>query len=161
MRRLPIILTIVLVAGVLSSCGFHLRGQVRLADAVSKVYIKSPDPRLAREVEDQLRASGYEPAGAGGASAIVDVLRADYFRNVRSVDARGKATGYRLRYEVDFRVRGAGGKTLLDTQYIRQERDYNFDPTQILAKESEEAYLRDDMVKDVARQILRQLAAIR
>lgn len=161
MRRLPIILTISAVAVVLAACGFHLRGQVRLADAVSKVYIKSPDPALAREVEDQLRASGYAPAGAGGASAIVDVMRADYLRDVRSVDARGKVTGYLLRYEVDFRVRSAGGETLLGRQSIRQQRDYNFDPTQVLAKESEEDYLRQDMVKDVARQILRQLAAIR
>lgn len=161
MRRALTILTISLALMAVQSCGFHLRGKVQLSNKVAPVYVKSSDASLARTLEEQLRNSGNDPAGsADGAATVVRITAVGYRRDVRTVDTRGKVTGYILNLEVSFDVVDKSGKKMLAGQRIHKQRDYNFDSTQVLAKESEENYLREDMEKDVALQIIRQLAAI-
>jgi LPS-assembly lipoprotein len=65
-----------------------------------------------------------------------------------------------LSYATRFNVQNKAGEMLFNTRNVALQRDYNFDPTQVLAKEQEETYLRRDMQRDVAQQILRQLATI-
>jgi len=134
---------------------------VQLAKNVAPVYIKSTDGAKSRALTNQLLASGNTPAGApSGANAVLQLSEVKYRRDIRTVDTRGKVTGYTLVYTVNFNVTDKGGETLLANQQVSQQRDYNFDNTQVLAKESEETYLRENMEKDVALQIIRQLAAI-
>jgi len=42
---------------------------------------------------------------------------------------------------------------------VSRQREYTFDQFNVLAKEKEEEYLRDEMRRDAVQQILRQLAA--
>ncbi|NOZ10778.1 MAG: hypothetical protein GXP09_07065 [Gammaproteobacteria bacterium] len=143
------------------SCGFHLRGKVQLSNKVAPVYVKSSDASLANTLEEQLRNSGNNPAeSSGGAVTVVRITAVNYRRTIRTVDTRGYVTGYILNLEVNFEVVDKSGKKLLADQRIQKQRDYNFDSTQVLAKESEETYLRENMEVDVALQIIRQLAAI-
>jgi LPS-assembly lipoprotein len=142
-------------------CGFHLRGQVSLPPAFASTYVKSTDAALQTQVEEVLRISGTRPvSSATGATAIVNISDVQYEPVVRTVDERGKVSGYLLTYSVSYGAVDAAGNTLLDSQRIHLQRDYNFDPEQVLAKESEELFLRQDMEKDAAQQIVRQLGAI-
>jgi len=160
MKRQIILFATVAAMLALQGCGFHLRGRVTLSDTVSPIYVKSTEPSLARVMEDQIKASGNVVAGGEGASSILNLHSVTYRRDVRTVDQRGKVTGYNLYYEVTFDLVGKGGEDLLKASRVSQTREYNFDPNQVLATESEEGFLREDMEKDVSQQILRQLAAV-
>jgi LPS-assembly lipoprotein len=160
MRNIAITLIIGLAVA-LQACGFHLRGHVALPPAFDATYVKSTDAALQNQIEEVLRVSGTRPAhSAAGATAILNITDVRYEPVVRTVDARGKVSGYLLTYTVSYGAVDAAGKTLLKDQRLELQRDYNFDPEQVLAKESEESFLRRDMEKDAAQQIVRQLGAI-
>ena len=159
MKRLLTIFS--LCALVLGGCGFHLRGQVDLSPALSSVYIRSSDADLKREVAGALRAAGSEvPQSAEVASATLKLSNVDFQRQVVTVDSRGKATGFRLVYKADFEAAKKGGGSLTGKRTVRAARDYDFDSTQVLQKEGEEDFLRSDMERDAAQQIVRQLSTL-
>jgi len=160
MKRQIILFATVAAMLALQGCGFHLRGRVTLSGSVSPIYVKSTDLAFARVMEDQIKASGNAVAGGEGASSILNLHSVNYRRDVRTVDPRGKVTGYNLYYEVTFDLVGKDGDDLIKDSRVSQTREYNFDPNQVLATESEETFLREDMEKDVAQQILRQLSVI-
>jgi hypothetical protein len=65
---------------------------------------------------------------------------------------------YLLKYELSFRLTDAAGQELAALQTIRLQRDYRFDPLNVLAKEREEQELKRDLQRDGVQQILRRLA---
>jgi len=143
----------------LSACGFHLRGNISLPPSMETVRITSPDGDLRTYLADALDFSGATVT-EGDAGALVDVVDVRFERRVRTVDNRGLATSYTLHYAVDFRVKDASGATLLDTATINQRRDFNFDSTQVLQKTHEADFLRDDMRRAAAQQILRRIGTV-
>jgi LPS-assembly lipoprotein len=60
---------------------------------------------------------------------------------------------------VEFSVEGAGVE-LLPAQEVSITRDYSFDETKLLAKENEEAILREGMARDLVGIVMRRLASI-
>jgi LPS-assembly lipoprotein len=79
---------------------------------------------------------------------------------VLSVSSAGRADEYLLRYEVSFRLVDADNKPLSEPQTVKLQRDHQFDPLNVLAKEREEQELRAEMQRDAAQQILRRLSRI-
>jgi outer membrane lipopolysaccharide assembly protein LptE/RlpB len=82
-----------------------------------------------------------------------------FTRTVRTINTRGKVTGYILRYDVSYRVVNEAGDELRDSTLALQ-RDYNFDPNQVLQAEEEEEALREDMIEELTQRIMRQLVTI-
>lgn len=81
-------------------------------------------------------------------------------RRVLSVISVGKVDEYLLRYQASFRLVDADGRPLSAPQTVRVLREHQFDRFNVLAKEREEQELQDDMRRDAAQQILRQLSRI-
>jgi len=54
----------------------------------------------------------------------------------------------------------AGGKELLAAQELTATRSYSFQETLLLAKGHEEAILREDMARDLADRLVRQLSSL-
>lgn len=152
---------VVIVTGLMQGCGFHLRGVVTLPASVSVVHVSSTDQALQTQVEETLRISGAKVVPqAADATAVVNIADVKFGRTVRTIDTRGKVTGYLLSYTANFNVKSTAGKTLLDSEALGVERDYNYDSTQVLAKEGEEKFLRGEMERDVAQRIVRRLASV-
>lgn len=156
------LLMVVLAVSLLQGCGFHLRGKVDLPAALSVVYVKVKGfPALESELKDALRENGVEVMPSPSeSSSTVDLFKVLFERQVRTVDTRGKTTGYVLNYTVNFSVEDAGGELLLDRGVVRLRRNFDFDSTQVLQAEEEEAFLREDMEQEIALQILRRLSFI-
>jgi LPS-assembly lipoprotein len=66
---------------------------------------------------------------------------------------------YEVTYTVEFSVEGTSGE-LLPSQKVSITRDYSFDETKLLAKENEEAILREGMARDLVAIVMRRLSAI-
>jgi outer membrane lipopolysaccharide assembly protein LptE/RlpB len=94
------------------------------------------------------------------AKALIKLYGVEYERRVRSIDSRGKVNGYTLIYTVRFSVTRQDGAELRKDEPIQLERDFNFDSDQVLQAEGEERALREDMEKDMAQRIMRQLSTI-
>jgi LPS-assembly lipoprotein len=79
---------------------------------------------------------------------------------VLTVDASGKVNAYLVKYELSFNVVDAAGEPLLLPQTLRLQRDYRFNPLNVLAKEQEEETLRRELRRDALYQIVRRLARL-
>lgn len=153
--------TLLVGATLISGCGFHLRGKVPLSDKLATVYVDGDNRQLVEALKKGLRFAGAEVATEPTeATAVLDLVEANYERKVRTVDSRGLATRYQLFYTVVFEVRDSSGETLLAQSRLRQDRDLEFDSTQLLQKVNEEEFLREDMETELVQQILRQLATV-
>jgi len=56
---------------------------------------------------------------------------------------------------------GPQGKILAGTQQVQAQRDFQFNENQVLARESEEASLRQHLNKELVQGVLRRLSAIK
>lgn len=122
--------------------------------------VQSQEREIQRSLSDALGSAGVTVVESPtDASALLDLTKVEFRRNVRTIDDRGKVTGYNLMYVVSFTVTAASGEVLRQSLAVSR-RDFNFDPDQVLQKEIEEESLREDMVLEVTQNILRQLSTI-
>lgn len=150
------------LAGALASCGFRLRGTQTLA--FDSVFIEAPAASpIALELANAIR-SGTGTAvvtNRAQARAVVQIVSEARERDVLSVDAEGRAREFRSRLRVVFRVTDGKAREFLGPTAINAFRDLAAREEQLLAREYEEAQLYQDMLVDVAQQMLRRLAALR
>ncbi len=149
------------------SCGFHLRGagKAELPAALSSLRVVIEGSQAAN---DPLLTAMKTALRTQAGVTVVDSVEAPQLllsgehsdSQVLSVGTTGKADEYLLRYEVSFRLVGADGKALAETQTVKLQRDHAFDRFNVIAKEREEADLRRDMQRDAVQQILRRLARV-
>jgi LPS-assembly lipoprotein len=155
-------LTITIAVTLLTACGFHLRGKLPLAESLQVIYVKSPNVLMRDAMADALAGTGATVVDDPEATkaAVLDLYDVSYERLVRTIDTRGKVTGYTLQYQVSFTMTSAEGEELRQAGPMVIRRDIDFDPDQVLQKEDEEFSLRRDMEREMSQRILRQLSTI-
>ena len=161
-RTSATLLLLVLATPVLVACGFHLRGSagsVALPPSLKDIRVVAPGPTenepLTVAVREALTQAGANLVEAPGAPALT-LLGEQIETRVASVSTTtAKATQYLLQYSASFRL---DAPKPLAAQTVRLQRDYAFDPNQVLAKEQREQELLRDMRREAAQQIVRRLA---
>lgn len=151
----------------LASCGFHLRGtgKAELPAALSVLQVRvegnllENHPLLAG-MKQALRAQTNARLEETGDAPRLLLYGEQSNSRVLSVTSAGKADTYLLTYEVSFRLTDAKEHLLSEPQTVRVQRDYRYDPLNVLAKEREEQELRHEMQRDAVQQILRRLSRI-
>lgn len=149
----------------LAGCGFHLAGNRQLPEPLKSVFIDTQVPYSVTEppVEAALRAivrrrGGEVLSSQRAGAAMIRLSEINERREVLSVGFDGKAIEYQLittlRYEV---LRD--GQPLVTPDYITASRDYSFQPQQVLAKEAEEARLREYIQNELAELVMLRLDA--
>lgn len=154
---------LILVPALLAaSCGFHLQGAVRPPAAMERTYIEAEDryTLFYRELRNQLQAAGVTVVDTPAeATATLSILSDETDQRVLSVSARNVPTEYEVYYSVEYALAG-GGRSLLSPQFITLTRDYTYDETLVLGKAREEAVLREALVRDLVRVVIRRLASL-
>ena len=146
----------------LAACGFHLQGRAPLPQSMKAAYVQATDQQtdFVQSLRKALLTSGARPAiGKAAASSVVNILKDEVVRRTLSVSAQNKPNEYEVTYLVRFSV-SAGDQELLAPQEISATRSYSFDETRLLAKEHEEAILRQAMAHDLADRVVRQLSSL-
>jgi LPS-assembly lipoprotein len=158
-RRL--FLALVLVAPVLlQGCGFKLRGSVELAPVLQVTYLQTQNPYsgIAPPLREALQAAGAQlTEDLGQATAVLAILNERSERRVLSVGSGGKASEFELFEEVTFSLSDGQGESLLESQTLRITRALVFDETELLGKVSEAEQLREQMRRNLARQIMTRI----
>jgi LPS-assembly lipoprotein len=146
----------------LGGCGFHLEGHIALPQSIRRPYIQAPDRQsdFVQSLRRQMLISGAHPVDLPGhATAVVHILSDRVTPRVLSVSAQNRPVEYQITYTVRFAVT-AGGRELLAPQQVSAVRSYSFDESLLLAKEHEEAILRQAMGQDLADIVMRQLSRV-
>ena len=129
-----------------------------MPSVMAEPHIDGSDLELIRRLEEALRARGAHPVvDAAGASAVIELLRVAYLREVGTLDLRGTVTGYVLKYEVVYRVLRSDLEVLVDDTRITLSRNLDYDRGQVLQLEQDESLLRNELVDEVVRRILTRL----
>ena len=150
----------------LSGCGFHLRGtgKSEMPPQLATMRVAVSDSKLANDplwvaVREALRTQGGVRVEEAGDAPLLVLSGERTESQVQSVGATtGRASGFLLRYEVTFHLVGADAKELAASQTIKLQRDYTYDPLNVLAKEREEQELKREMQRDAVQQIVRRLS---
>ncbi|KQQ47546.1 hypothetical protein ASF61_02635 [Duganella sp. Leaf126] len=156
------------MASSLSACGFHLRGDGgHYTLPFPTMYIGLPDSSpLAIDLKRNIRVNGSTTVvnSAKDADGVVEVLtnpETTRTKTILSLNSNGRVRQYLLQYTIVFRVLDRQGNELLGPTRISLSRPIDFNETQLLAKEQEEALLYKDMQTDLVQQMMRRLAAVK
>lgn len=163
-RFIPLIVAGFLLAG----CGFQLRGagNYQLPASLSTMRVMVAGSQAANDplrlaMEDALRVqAGVAIVQTADATTLI-ITHESVGSQTLSVDASGKVAEYLLRYEIGFSVADATGQPLAPPQTLRLQRDYRFNPLNVLAKEQEEANLKRELRRDALSQIVRRLSRLK
>jgi len=156
------ILALLLFVSAMSACGFHLQGAVTIPRDMERTYIETVDRHslFYRELRLQLKAAGVQLVDSSAdATAIFSILVDDTDQRVLSVSARNVPTEYEVYYSVRYSLTGEE-RRLLESQFVTLTRDYTYDETLVLGKALEEDQMRNAIVADLVRIVLRQIASL-
>jgi LPS-assembly lipoprotein len=146
----------------LNACGFHLQGRLPLPDALQTTRVIADDPQsdFVQGLRRALLTSGSKLTDLSErATGVVRIHKDEVSRKILSVSVNNIPREYEVTYTVEFSVEGTSGE-LLPSQEVSITRDYSFDETKLLAKENEEAILREGMANDLVAIVMRRLSAI-
>lgn len=156
-------LSIAFLCSLLVACGFQLRGEARLPPDMSETWLQVPDDSTAfvRELTLMLRANGVNlhnrpQEGAAHLRIYGERMR----REPLTISGAARVREFVLIFDVDFELLDADGEVLIARETLRQTRDYSFDEQEILAATREEDFLRNDLRRSLAAQMLRRLEAL-
>jgi LPS-assembly lipoprotein len=149
---------LLLVAALLASCGFHLRGEAHYP--FDTLFLNSPASQpLTADLRRSLEGAGSAklvPA-PDQAQAILDITSVENNKQILSLSGAGKVAEYLLTKRILFRVRDAAGNDWLPTSELLVRRTYTYSDTEALAKEAQEQRLWREMQDDAVAQIVRRL----
>lgn len=154
--------TLLLVSLLVAGCGFQLQGRAPLPDALKVSYVIAPNEQsdFVQGLRRALLTSGGKLVeNDTRATGTVRILTDDVTSKILSVSANNIPREYELTYTVEFSVESYGIE-LLPTQKVFVTRDYSFNERTLLAKENEEAILREGMARDLVSIVMRRLSSL-
>lgn len=158
--------TATLLLLLLTGCGFQLRGQATLPEAMRITYVQVPSglgpPGLvSRQLPGALTDSGVTVTrDPRAATATITIVREDDGRRIVAADRFDIKRQYLLAYSVVYRVTLANGQVLIPDESMSANRTLLFDENRVLGFETAQEYLLESMAEDLTWQILRRLQAI-
>ena len=157
------LLALVLAAGLLSGCGFHLRNALNLPENLGPVRVLASDPYspLAENLADGLRRAGAQPAATDAIDGVatLQVISEQWADTPISHDQFGRAQEFTLRYAVIFSMRRGDGSIVVPQQAVELSRDYLAPVVDSIGKASEREMLVVELRRDMAAAILRRVDA--
>ncbi len=159
-RHFPILV----LALVLSGCGFHLRGALALPDDTPPVRVISTTPysELVTILERNLRSAGATVADddAKGDLARLEIVSERWGDLPIAVDEQGRAQEFSLRYAAIFAFRNPDGSEMVPQQVVELSRDYVSPPEDATGTSTEREILADELRREMAASILRRIDSV-
>ena len=129
---------------------------------MERTYIATEDRHsmFYRELRRQLQVAGVQLVDIPGDATATLTISVDITnQRVLSVSTRNVPTEYEVFYSIEYGV-DSGDTNLLKRQFITLTRDYTYDETLVLGKAHEEQLLREAIVEDLVRIVLKQLGTL-
>ena len=151
-----------IMALLLASCGFHLRGQAALP--FESIYVQTSGPSaFASQLARAVRAGSKTRItdNPKDAQVTLQVIAEVRERAILSLSGSGRVREITLRYRVSYRLYDQQNKEYIPPSEILLRRDLSYSDTDVIAKEQEEGLLYRDMQSDAVQQLVRRLQVMR
>ena len=146
----------------LTACGFHLRGNMPLAEPLHHLYVQSSDPysELVRNLKQALKLSGVELTGTPvEATTILDIMHEDQGQQMVSVSGTQQTRQYNLTLSVTFRVTDNNNKVLVPEQTATETAAITIQANEVLAGSNEATNIYQQMRRAIVFDIMYRLAS--
>lgn len=158
------LLSLMVLAPVVSACGFRLRGAPSFP--FKTLYVNAPEGSpFTREVLRNLATAGgnlqviLPPARPETAQATLHLMGERRQRIVLAKTVSGQVREVELRLFARFKLVDKDGRVWIEETEMFQKREMSYSESLALAKDEEEAALYRNMYSDLAQQLLRRLSA--
>ncbi len=151
-----------MLTALIGGCGFHLQGAMTTPAEMDHTYVAAVDEHslFYRRLRRNLIAAGVDFVDSpANATATLSILFDETDQRVLSVSARNVPTEYEVYYTIQYAL-ASGERDLLETQQLTITRDYTYDETLVLGKAQEEELLRDAIVDDLIRIVMKQISSL-
>jgi LPS-assembly lipoprotein len=148
----------------IAGCGFQLRGAVPLPDSMKLMYVQGLNVQqgLGLTLKRGLQQNGVQVVdNYEKDSAVLTVLENKFERRILSVGNNAKVSEYELYGVLKFKITDGQGKLLIEPQQLEAIRNYQFDQTQVLSSDGEEAILSEQLNEQLVQSLLRRLSAVK
>jgi LPS-assembly lipoprotein len=141
--------------GVLSACGFHLRGVQDVDPALRQVTVvdKTGANQLLSSLRDNMAFNGIEEIS--NAPYQIRILSHGYKRKSATI-SNTDIDEYELSLTVTMLIADRSGKPLTSNIRIQRERLYDYDKDSATASGTQERQLRKELYDSVAQSMLRR-----
>jgi len=159
--RFRISLLVLLIAIIITGCGFHLRGDIVLPELYERVHVVSRGhSNVGRALSEALENVGTKIVPSPEtATSVVTVVSSGTQR--KALNVAGKAIReYELQLDISFVVQDHKGVQLAEQQTVSVLRNFKNNPNNVLGVDNEEAIIRKEMMKPAIFQVLRRMKAI-
>lgn len=147
----------------LTSCGFKLRGETSLPFRYISVEGNERSTLLARLKRELGNITNLtlvsDPKDAEVRIILLSEERPP--RTVLGYDSNGAENAFRLTRSARFRFTNTTGRDLSNIGEFIQRREINISADTVLAKESEEGMLYEDMEKDLSYQVISRIKTLK
>ena len=157
MRKFRALTGALLLGLALAGCGaFQPRGAL---DLPGSVQVQGGSFELRDALEARLAGSGARLAGKD-ADLVLTVRPGGFSERLLSVEpVRGEAREYQVAYEVRYTLKDGKGQKVLEPGDVKVVRAYRVHRGERLSRTREQAVIRDEMRREAAAAIVRQLHA--
>ena len=143
---------LMMMALLLNACGYHLRGNLELPAGLKSVFLEGGSAQLQEQFKKAMDLSSVPVASsAETAGVIIKVFDESSQRRVLSLNSTGVANDFELDYRFDYEIVSAKDQVLMMRQPVEIKREYYNDQLAIIAKESEETVIRNEMYLQAVR----------
>lgn len=166
MRRWAKAVLPVLLAGLVSGCGFHLRG-LGLETTMESVFVSGPSglqagrSELAGDLRRAFAQNGVELAdAAGGAELLLRVLDERRGRRSLSVTGQARAAEWELTLGLQFSASLPGeddAQPLIEPRWLEVKRFFRVDRNNIVGSNEEQRLIERELKNDLVQQVLRSV----
>ncbi len=129
---------------------------------MSRTYISADDTYslFYRKLRDGLTKVGVEVVDSPvNSSAVFSILDDNTDQRVLSVSARNVPREYEVYYTIQYSVE-SGNQSMMAPRSLTVTEDYTYDETLVLGKAREAELIREAIVDDLVRVVLKQLSSL-
>lgn len=156
-KLLRVAFVLLVASCTLTSCGFQPRGLTAIS--FSSINIQGKTLSISKALRNNLKANGIKVLPtAENADLLLDLTSENVEKRILSLSGAGVVREYVLYYRIHYRLRDANEALWSPEQTIEARRDFTYSDAELLAKQSEEVRLYENMRSDVMSNLMRRLS---
>ena len=143
---------LMIMALLLNACGYHLRGAFELPSGLKNIFLDGGSAQLQEQFKKAMELSSIPLASsADQAGIVIRISDENNQRRVLSLASTGAANDFELDYRFNYEIVDAKNKVLMERQPLEIRREYYNDQMAVIAKETEEQLIRNEMYQQAVR----------
>jgi LPS-assembly lipoprotein len=144
----------------LSGCGFELRGAANIA--FDSIFIQGNTLVISKNLVKSLKVNDIKVLNTPeNADLLLELMGEESEKRILSLSGGGLVREFELFYRIHYRTRQADAALWSPVQTIEARRDFSYSDANLLAKQSEERQLNENMQTDVLSNLMRRLSRLK